>query len=105
MKTTSKLFRTLFFVLFITGTSQSWSQSEAIYDISITTFWKVDDHTSVPESAHWSTLIGTTHSTVDAFMSTGSLASLGIKNVAELGNNTVFRGYITDAINVSSTLR
>lgn len=75
------------------------AQSEAIYDISITTTWTNAQHNSVPGNAHWSPLVGATHSTANEFMEIGTPASLGIKNVAEGGNNNAIRSEINAAIN------
>lgn len=77
---------------------QMRAQSIAIYDISVTTIWNSTDHTSVPGSAHWSNLIGATHSTVDEFVSLGTNATLGIKDVAERGDNTEITNEINAAI-------
>jgi len=103
MKTTSSFLKSIFTVLFISVVSLVWSQSEAIYDISITTTWTAGQHTSVPGSAHWSPLVGATHNTANEFMTVGELATTGIKNVAELGANTVLKGYISDAIMTDGT--
>lgn len=99
MKTTQKKLNTLLLPLLLVATSISWSQSEAIYNISVTTTWNATDHTSVPGNAHWSDLIGATHSTADKFMAIGSLASTGIKDVAEFGSNGAITSEINTAIN------
>lgn len=100
MKTTHQLLKTSFLALFLIVASPGWSQSEAIYNILVTTTWNASDHTSVPGSAHWSDLVGATHSTPNKFMSLGSLATTGIKNVAEFGSNTALKTEINDAINI-----
>ena len=84
-----------YFLLF---SIQIQAQSIAIYDISVTTIWNSTDHTSVPGSAHWSNLIGATHSTADEFVSLGTNATLGIKDVAERGDNTEITNEINAAI-------
>ena len=84
-----------YFLLF---SIQMQAQSIAIYDISVTTIWNSTDHTSVPGSAHWSNLIGATHSTADEFVSLGTNATLGIKDVAERGDNTEITNEINAAI-------
>lgn len=100
MKTTQQLLRTILLVLSLIVASLSWSQSEAIYNITVTTNWNATDHTTVPGSAHWSNLVGATHSTPNKFMSIGNLASTGIKNVAEFGSNAAIKTEINDAINI-----
>ena len=85
---------TLFTLSFLSAEAQS----TANYDISVTTIWNSTDHTSVPGSAHWSNLIGATHNTVDEFVSLGTNATIGIKDVAERGDNTEFTNEINAAI-------
>jgi len=75
-----------------------FSQSTANYEISITTIWNATDHTSVPGNAHWSDLIGATHNTANEFVEIDQNATLGIKNVAETGNNSAITTEINDAI-------
>jgi hypothetical protein len=76
-----------------------YGQSLAIYDISFTSEWNAGDHTSVPVDAHWSKLVGSTHDSNVTFFEIGELATTGIKNVAEFGNNMVFEGEVNDAVN------
>ncbi|MBT8308968.1 MAG: T9SS type A sorting domain-containing protein [Flavobacteriaceae bacterium] len=98
MKITVNLFSIILFGILISTTLPCKAQSEAIYDITVNTIWTVDQHTSVPGDAHWSNLIGATHNTANEFFSIGTLATLGIKNVAEFGSNTEFTNEINDAI-------
>lgn len=86
----------LLFFCFLT--TLGFSQSVATYDISLTTIWTIDQHTSIPGNAHWSDLIGATHNTIDEFVSIGTNASLGIKNVAEFGSNSAITNEINAAI-------
>lgn len=92
MKNTTFLFFFLFNVI-------SYAQSTAIYNFTFTSIWNETDHTSIPNNAHWSDLVGATHKTKDAFFKLGETASLGIKNVAELGNNIAFNTEVNNAIN------
>jgi len=73
-------------------------QTSASYDITFTSIWNATDHTSVPGNAHWSKLVGATHKTANVFWQVDNLASTGIKNIAETGNNTVFNAEVTTAI-------
>lgn len=95
MTTTLKKFILLIAIISV---SFSTAQSIAVYDIELTTIWTMDDHTSVPGSAHWSDLIGATHANANEFMEIGQLASTGIKNVAEFGSNGAITGEINAAI-------
>jgi len=77
----------------------SSGQSVATYDISFTSEWNAIDHSSVPNNAHWSNLVGTTHNSNVTFFEVGELATTGIKNVAEFGNNVAFEDEVNTAIN------
>lgn len=89
------LYTTLLVVLSITPCK---GQSSATYDILFTSIWNESDHTSLPVNAHWSKLVGATHKTVNAFLQIGSLSTTGVKNIAELGNNTVFNAEVSSKI-------
>ncbi|MFS4482621.1 spondin domain-containing protein [Hyunsoonleella sp. 2307UL5-6] len=88
-----------FILSFLTCTF-SFSQSTANYDISVTTIWNTTDHTSVPESAHWSPLAGATHKTANTILEFGTSAPTtnGIKNIAETGNTSAFSSEISALI-------
>jgi len=77
------------------------SQSEATYTIAFTSNWSNGSHPSnnFPGNAHWSKLVGATHNNEVVFLRMGDLASPGIEDVAELGNNTLFFSEINTAIN------
>ena len=75
------------------------AQSTANYTISVTTIWNSMQHSSVPGNAHWSNLIGATHNTPNEFVSLGTNATTGIKDVAERGDNDEFIIEINNAIN------
>lgn len=90
---------TAFFILI---SFTCFSQSTATYDISLTTTWNATEHSSVPDNAHWSDLIGATHKTANEFVENGQNASLGIKNVAETGNNVAIISEINGAISAGN---
>ncbi len=78
---------------FITGTV--WSQygcsedtNHPVYNITFQSTWNAAEHSSIPAGAHWSDVIMIFHSTPNQFLEFGQPASLGIKNLAELGDNT-----------------
>ncbi|WP_051238694.1 T9SS type A sorting domain-containing protein [Gaetbulibacter saemankumensis] len=85
-----------FFIVFIGATI--YAQSSASYTISLSTTWNATDHSSIPPNAHWSALVGATHKNTHTFFNIGQLATLGIKNVAELGSNTAFNNEVNSAI-------
>ena len=95
MKNFTQTLKTPIFLFALLTVPSVFAQSVANYDVSITTIWNTTDHTSVPGNAHWSDLIGATHNTENEFVDLGVLATLGIKNVAEGGDN----GAITNEIN------
>ncbi len=88
MKKITHSLRSITLILFPLLFLQAHAQSTANYDVSVTTIWNVTDHSSLPGSAHWSNLIGATHNTPDEFVSLGTVATTGIKDVAERGDNT-----------------
>jgi hypothetical protein len=80
------------------ASSDSATQSKATYNIIFNSIWNVADHTSVPGGAHWSKLVGVTHKTSNTFLQLGEMATTGIKNIAEAGNNTVFNSEVNTKI-------
>lgn len=56
----------------------------------------------MPGNAHWSNLVGTTHNSNYTMVQMGTLASTGIKNVAELGNNTALMAEVNAQINAGN---
>lgn len=85
-------------LLSVFSTTLCLGQTSATYDITFTSIWNAVDHTSVPSGAHWSKLVGATHKTTNTFLQIGNLASTGIKNIAENGNNTIFNTEVSTEI-------
>ena len=54
---------------------------------------------AIPGNAHWSDLVGATHNSNYTMVEMGTLASLGIKNVAEIGNNDALMNEVSNEIN------
>lgn len=98
----------LIFVLAVSNVSTIYAQSVASYTITFTSVWDTESNDpingnstmSLPGNAHWSDLVGATHNSDVVLLEMGSLASLGVKNVAEFGSNTALmnevQGYIND---------
>lgn len=63
----------------------------ALYRVTFEATWSADTHANFPAGAHFSPLIGVSHRAEVLIFQPGQLASLGIKNVAELGNNAALR--------------
>ena len=79
-------------------TSESGAQSTARYSITFDSSWNATDHGTLPGTAHWSDLVGATHNSSVTFWEMGQLATLGIEDVAEAGNNTNFNSEVNTAI-------
>ncbi|MFD0989509.1 spondin domain-containing protein [Mariniflexile jejuense] len=94
---------TLLFIISLAFSSKTFAQSTASYSISLTTIWNEANHTSIPANAHWSSLVGATHNTENEFFELGVVSpnTNGIKDVAELGNNTNFMNEVNTAISLN----
>jgi hypothetical protein len=83
------------FILLLCFSLIANSQSQVTYTITFTGTWNSIDHSDngnipLPSNDHWSNLVGATHNTSVSFWNSGELASNGIENVAEAGNNNAF---------------
>lgn len=76
-----------------------FAQSVATYDITFESTWNASEHSSIPSGAHWSNLVGATHSLANEFVQLGQNATPGIQNVAEFGSNSAFQSEVVNAIN------
>jgi hypothetical protein len=103
MKTkTTSLKATLLFI-FILVSLVSFGQSMATYTITFTGNWNNTDHsnngmTPLPSNDHWSILVGATHNSNIIFWEPGQMATLGIEDVAERGDNDEFFNEVDAAI-------
>lgn len=96
MKNITYLYKLISLLLGLFSSTSIFGQSTASYDISFISSWEHEiidpisgnSTSDIPENAHWSNLVGTTHNSNFMLLRMGTLASLGIKNVAESGNNT-----------------
>lgn len=100
-KTTSLKANLLF--LFILVSIVSFGQSMATYTITFTGNWNNTDHsdngmTPLPSNDHWSDLVGATHNSSVVFWDEGQMATLGIEDVAERGDNNAFFNEVDTAI-------
>ncbi|MEM5564231.1 spondin domain-containing protein [Psychroserpens sp. AS72] len=90
-------------------TAMTFAQSTASYNITFNSTWEnetVDpingnSTATIPGNAHWSNFVGATHNSNYTLVEMGSLASLGIKNVAETGNNDAIMAEVMNEINVT----
>ena len=76
--------------------------STATYSVVFESNWSQNTHPhpsgNFPSNAHWSKLVGATHNDQVTFLVMGEIATPGIENVAETGNNTVFFSEVNTAI-------
>ncbi len=98
----------LFFTIFNVGTAlaQNAKSTTVRYRATFVSTWSQETHPhpngNLPNSAHWSVLVGGTHNEMVSFWEVGEVASLGIKNVAERGANAELRNEINAAIGAGS---
>jgi hypothetical protein len=95
MKKITLAFKSLIYVVVFALFSMADAQSRASYTITFTSDWNTETNDPIngnstvmlPANAHWSDLVGTTHNASVTLLEMGSLATTGVKNVAEAGNN------------------
>ncbi|MFD2784509.1 spondin domain-containing protein [Hymenobacter rubripertinctus] len=66
----------------------------ALYRVTFEATWSAGTHADFPAGAHFSAIIGASHRADGFLFRPGQLASLGIKDMAERGNNTRLRAEI-----------
>ena len=82
------------------------AQGTATYRLTFTSTWSASTHPqNFPSNPHFSGLIGATHNSSVVFWATGELASLGIKNMAELGNKAALSSEVNQAIDAGTADR
>lgn len=91
MKKITKQLLSQLLPIFLVTSSLSFGQSLAKYTITFTGVWNATDHseggTTFPSTDHWSDLVGATHNSSITFWEAGQMATLGIEDVAERGDN------------------
>ena len=81
-------------------TSRIGAQEEvATYRVTFTSTWSAATHpgSNFPSNAHFSPLIGATHNVSATFWLSGTIASPGIEQMAELGATSILRSEIDAA--------
>lgn len=72
---------------------------DATYKIEFISNWSAANHpTDYPSTAHWSSLIGTTHTNAAQFLQFGVVASPGVEQVAETGGISIITTEISALI-------
>ncbi|MBT8273408.1 MAG: spondin domain-containing protein [Bacteroidia bacterium] len=94
---TTLRFKLILFFLSVSfiGFSQT---PNARYTVTFMGTWNSMDHGMLPSNDHWSNLVGATHNSSVVFWEVGQLASSGIEDVAEVGNNDNFEAEVNTAI-------
>lgn len=87
----------------------SYSQGEAaIYTVTFDSNWSQETHPhpngSLPNSAHWSRLVGAIHNNEISFLTMGELSTQGIENIAESGSNGAFNNEVNNAITAGTAI-
>jgi Spondin_N len=77
--------------------------SIASYKIYITGTWAMPQHT-IPANVHFTQFVGLIHSEESAIYKQGALASIGVENVAEIGNSTVLKNEMDSLIAANKAL-
>jgi hypothetical protein len=67
----------------------------ALYRVTFEAAWSAGTHANFPAGAHFSAIIGASHGAGTLLFRPGQAASLGIKDMAERGNNTALRAEIS----------
>ncbi|WP_299226111.1 spondin domain-containing protein [uncultured Psychroserpens sp.] len=83
-------------LLLFCSLSSVFAQSTARYNITFSSDWeneivdpiKGNSTAPIPSNAHWSNLVGATHNSNYKLVEMNTLASVGVKDVAERGVNT-----------------
>ena len=109
MKNFTLPLKSFIFLITIFQITIVFSQSTASYTITFTSVWEneiVDpihgnSTATIPINAHWSNLVGATHNSNYTLVEMGTLASTGVKNVAETGNNTVLMSEVMHQVHTT----
>ena len=83
------------------------------YELSFEALWSATEHPTnypvgdwpdVPSAAHYSPIIGASHSDAMTIWAAGDMSSEGVENVAETGNRTVLEAMIDSSPNVHNKI-
>ncbi|MYH17031.1 MAG: hypothetical protein F4149_17845 [Gammaproteobacteria bacterium] len=86
-------------------TQAQGTDSTATYKVTFKGTWTTAATPGgVPSGAHFTTLIGPTHSNQVTFWQVGGMASAGVENVAELGSTGTFKSEINASSHVGTTI-
>lgn len=97
--------RTLLCITLLFFALNGAAQQTVEYRVTFIGSWVAGDSSSYPADAHFTQLIGATHSPGSAIWVRGELASQGVTNVAELGSTSVIQSELIAAAQVGTTGR
>lgn len=81
------------------ATTVAAEPGDAVYSVTFDVSWSATTHPDMfPANAHFSGLVGGTHNGGVQFWTPGTLASLGIKRMAEWGQQTTLAGEVEAAV-------
>ena len=103
MKTIKEYLITSLFILFFALSTHAQTNT-ANYTVTFEGTWSnaTHPHANFPSNAHWSNLVGALHNSNIVFVSPGTLATIGIEDVAERGVNDAIQQEVQDAINTGN---
>ena len=91
--------------LLVFGVGEVVAQGTATYRLTFNATWSAQTHpANFPSNPHFSGLIGGVHNSSVTFWEPGQTASLGIKNMSELGAKAALRGEVNAAISAGTAL-
>ena len=103
-----KYFLLSFLFIFIncSGDDSEDTNNESItYKVQVNFTWSSSTHpTKFPSNAHFSPLIGATHSSSVNLWNSGEIASEGIEEMAEIGATSLLKSEITNTIGFNSII-
>ena len=113
MKNNTLIVKIIMLMIVLFFTFSVFAQSTASYTIIFSSNWENENvdpingnsTAAIPSNAHWSDLVGTTHNSNYVMLAMGSLASTGIKNVAEGGANGALMSEVLGNANANQWLQ
>ena len=109
MKNYTLSLKSLILIIAVLQFGTVFSQTTASYNVTFSSDWeneiidpaKGNSTAAIPGNAHWSNLVGATHNSNYILLEMGALASTGVKNVAETGNNDALMTEVLNEVNTT----
>jgi len=85
------------------STNDTLPTGDAIYQVTFTATWSMLTHPDgFPPNPHFSRLVGGTHNDMVSFWDNGGMATVGIQNMAELGQTSALETEVQGAIDAGT---